>query len=371
MSLFNQINRTELRPKYYSEPIFRYLNISANPRIEQVRLLLEKWFTSYPQHEGAKFISRFQSVRDEDHLSSFYELFLHELLLKHGYDVAIEAPPPWPTQKVIDFKATSPVFTIFVEATLLMDDKSNTAFIDKLYDLINGKLNSPDYFLMVDIDKGMQSQPSAKSICAFLERMFTESDYDDILRLFREDEIRRIPRWSFPHESKNITFTPIPKSPIARGTSGIKPIGISYARAEWVLPQSIISKLEEKGSRYGTPTLPYVIAINVTDPMFDKSDIEQALFGFDPSDSGKVKDTQYQGLFTSTGGPKYTRISGILISQQLLPWTIEHSESYLVLNPWAGIPLDKTALRVPVAEFSGGKLHYTKGLAHQEIFGMP
>ena len=76
--IFSARGRTDFDYAKYSEPIFSYLNRSAQPLANKVRNLIEYWFSHYPKHEQADLLGKLQSNDDQQFLSAFFELYLHK-----------------------------------------------------------------------------------------------------------------------------------------------------------------------------------------------------------------------------------------------------------------------------------------------------
>ncbi len=94
MPLFDDAVRTERRPRYENESVFDYLNSSARPGSAAVRLLMENWFDEYPIRHAPDIRTRFRSRTAVDHQGAFWELYLHTLLRRMGYDVEPHPPVP-------------------------------------------------------------------------------------------------------------------------------------------------------------------------------------------------------------------------------------------------------------------------------------
>ena len=142
MSLFDTIRRDDIRAKFYSEPDFRYLNFSARPGVQRIRETVDDWFSRYPEACRAEFRARFREADDYHHRSAFFELFLHELLLRLRCQIEIhpkiEGVPRRP-----DFRFRSADGTCcYLEAVLATDEtREETAArarMNQVYDtLIN------------------------------------------------------------------------------------------------------------------------------------------------------------------------------------------------------------------------------------------
>ena len=87
MPIFEELVRTEARPRRQNESSFEYLNTSARPGICAIRDLLETWFDHLPCGAQADISGRLRSREDVQHKSAFFELFWHELLRSSGYEV--------------------------------------------------------------------------------------------------------------------------------------------------------------------------------------------------------------------------------------------------------------------------------------------
>ena len=84
MRLFDTISRHDEGLPQFAEPEFIYLNRSAKPDVSHIRELLEAWLSRYPTSVQTDLCGRFRSPDDTPHRSAFFELFLHELLLRLG-----------------------------------------------------------------------------------------------------------------------------------------------------------------------------------------------------------------------------------------------------------------------------------------------
>src|SRR5436190_15863405 len=104
MQLFDEIFRTDLGPASYAESEYSFLNRTARSDFARVREVLEEWFTRYSPIERADLSARFRSDINHQHQAAFFELFLHELLLRLGCQITIHPKIPG-TSKVLDFLA--------------------------------------------------------------------------------------------------------------------------------------------------------------------------------------------------------------------------------------------------------------------------
>jgi hypothetical protein len=88
-AVFDNIERHGLGPRPYEQPDFIYLNKSARPGVEAIRAAFENWFLRYPNEDRAELRARLRSEDNYQHRSAFFELFLHEMLLRLGCNVQV------------------------------------------------------------------------------------------------------------------------------------------------------------------------------------------------------------------------------------------------------------------------------------------
>src|SRR5437868_15345333 len=94
MQIFEDAPRTRPGPKAFNESSFEYVNSAARPGFHAIREMLEQWFQRYPDTQKNDLRARLRKRNDIDHNGAFFELWLHELLICHGFRV--EAHPAMP-----------------------------------------------------------------------------------------------------------------------------------------------------------------------------------------------------------------------------------------------------------------------------------
>ncbi len=153
------------------------------------------------------------------------------MLLNFGFNIEIHSKverETYPDFKV--FKEEKPIFLL--EATIVMPgkkEKSAEAVENCIYDTLNKKVHSPDFFIGIEIAKKPKNSfptPSAQKISKFLNQKLQYLNYDELVQKLKQDGIESIPRWRWSDKGWEIIFFPIPKSPEMRGKSGVRPIGI-------------------------------------------------------------------------------------------------------------------------------------------------
>lgn len=384
MSLFDQLVRDYYGPALYAEPAFAYLNRSARPSVQKIRDALEDWFSRYSDQYRRDIEGRFRSTDDWQHRAAFFELFLHELLLRLGCRVEIH-----PT---VEGVSTRPDFLaecldgnrFFLEAVLATDESRDEtaarARMNAVYDALN-RMESPNFFLGIQVRGAPETPPSARRMRDFLEAQLATLDVEEIARRFEEGGFRALPRWQFQHEGWQIEFFPIPKSPQTRGQTGIRPLGLQFDEVRWVDARTPIRDcLIEKAGRYGALRFPYVIAVNGLADFVDRIAIMEALFGKETfvflgslaTPRGPEFRRVPDGLWTSPTGPRHTSVSAVLVAVQLYPWKVASAPLCLYHNPWAARPYDsqfnRLARACPQLE---DRMEWFDGESLAAIFGLP
>jgi hypothetical protein len=351
----------------------------------KVRELMESWFSRYPEKCQSELRARFRSPDDIQHKGAFFELYMHALLAHLGYGVeahpAILTAPTRP--EFLVHKEGIPVF--YLEATLAAGPSDETA-ADKresvVYETID-KMHSPNFYIGVKLEKSTTKAPPGRKWRERLEIWLSGLDPDDIDAKRKSGGLVDLPSLTLEHEGWRVAFHAIPKSPKARGKPGVRPIGVrdipfqECKQDDWVR-----NAIKEKATKYGNLKLPYVIAINVLSIFSnDNLMIMDALFGdeqitsyFMPGGISHDKPTRApNGAFQGPKGPRNTRVSGVVVSNDLSCFGIAKINPVLWHNPWAEYQIDSGLWPFPqwVLNESKTRIVPRSGRDARELFGLP
>jgi len=376
MSLFDKIQRSEFEPARYAEPIFAYLNRTARGEFEEMRKMLDDWFSHYPISEQPELRARFRSNIDSQHQSSLFELLLHELLVKLRCQVTPHPILPNITKTpdfLVDDLENNP---FYLEATLATNESSDEvaahARMNTVYDILDRKVDATNFFLWVNVEGAPKSPPPASRIASFINKRLVRLDPDKVAKLYESDATEPIPTWRFEHDDWIVEFQSIPKKHGARNKKGARPIGAQSTGVHWVDHRTPIrDAINKKVGRYGDIDLPYVIAVNVLE-FVDEIDIMEALFGkeqftiaFSQSGSAEPVETQMSrvpdGVWTSHDGPRNTRVSAVLLATRLTPWNLLQNNVRLYHNPWAKRPYSSVLTRLSQAILEDNHMKKVEG----------
>ncbi len=380
MKLFEEIKRDELGPKLETDSAFGFLNRSARPEAERVRKVMEEWLSHYPNDHQSSLIGDLKSFNDANHLSAFFELFLHELLLRLGCRLVVHPTLPHTSRKpdFLIIPDKEPAF--YLEAKVVMNESKEEAGqrarVSKIIDVVNRLVKSDRTFLSIEIKKISRRDARTSKLTKWLQIRLDDINYNELLRRAKHGQY---PIWEWSNGDWLIEFNPIPKSPDKIGGPikriiGIGPMEVGMDRTK----ENLRTALAYKAGRYGLLDKPYVIAANVLSPTADAEDIEDSIFGdqvytvqVTPSGPGAGKPgRKSNGVWTGEKGPRYTRNSAILVAEQLSPWRIANAPIRLFHNPWAKRPYESVLTRLPQWRLKNNQRHLINGMSLHEVFGL-
>lgn len=351
MTLFDEIERTTKEPALYDENAYNYYNRSARLEFNSARALLEKWFAKYP----ASFQRELKSAFISDFEPAFFELFLHEFLLQHGFHIELHPDVP-NSSKHPDFLVHTHRGNFYLEATVASDtsDQDREKYLqrNKLYDQIN-KINSPNFFFFIkNIEIIPKKNPRIKPLIEFIKAELTKLNPEYLRARYESTGLDQLPTLSFKNGMLSLDIVPIPKSAQMRGRSDSNPIGIHSVKVEVsTLTETLKESIHKKATRYGKLDLPYILAINsIRAGGVNDEDMMTVLFGteqihFNPQTGKEVgMSRKNNGAFVGPSGFKNTRVSGVMIGS-IFPTHLNNALS-LYCHPAARRPLNIGILNV-------------------------
>jgi len=334
--------------------------------------VVDAFFDNYPASHGDEMRNRLRSRDDQLHRSSFFELALHELLIRRGFEV-LEIEPTLPNGKSPDFLVAAPDGTRFyLEATLAGDGASRGAE-QRMREALQAidDVQSPDFFLSVH-PRGYPSQPIPVGQLRRDQQAHVDGLEDAALRAaFERNEA--LPVFQREWHGARFTIEAVPKG--TRGGRG-RAMGFRMMAPLQVQPQEPIkAAILRKATRYGELDLPYVVAVNalqdwageesVTDALFGTPGVQQAIGG--PARPFRFPD----GVWHGPRGPRNTRVSAVLSTERLSPWDLGQRSARLILNPWARTPLPPLALGIEARSVVDNRWQVEPGRSFRELFGLP
>lgn len=382
MKLFDDIARFDIDVPLYRETNYNYLNRSARPIAYMIREFIDNWFSHYPENLGEELKQRFCSNNNSQYDGAFFELFLHELLHRLGYQCMLHPQLPSNNSKRPDFQLTIGDSKLYIEATIAREESdaeiAAQSRMNDILEAIEQNLHSPNFFININIRSKPETSIPVTKIIAFLEKKLCSVDPEELTEvLVKEPQVRNLPHWVYRYQGWDIEFFPIP-----RNKPGLRNIGICTGGFEKVKTSEAIRRaVVKKAGRYGELEWPFIIAVNALgDPQH--SHIIEALFGDEminvtftdtkPRSITNIESSRsLNGAWVSESKPRYTRVSAVLIAFRLSPWNVPDTKLCLYHNPWAKRPINGLLSEIDQVIPNNGQMEHIEGISLQKLMNLP
>ncbi|MYV53719.1 hypothetical protein [Streptomyces sp. SID3212] len=324
MAVYTSRNRTDASPNRASESKSEFFERIAGPFWDQVRDVINEWWSHLPDHAQSGLRSRLLDRNSDTNVfSALWELYLHEMLLGSGCTVELE-PGIGTRGKNPDFLVTRDGKQFVVEAiwtTQRLGDPG-TILPPHLNDAIDS-VPSPNFFVSCEIEKTGSATPPQKRLKSELMRWLADLDPDRVIAEHERDV--PLPKYTWQEAGWCLSFEAIPRSPGKRGDPTSRTIGI-YPAMDWLDNDSerVFDAVKRKGGKYGDLELPFIVAVGHAAAFPEDEDIETALYGSSVEYSHAGAPTfgrRPDGYWTATYNHAHGRVSGVLIVDNPAPWT--------------------------------------------------
>lgn len=366
LRLFDDIERTHQGTSDDHEPLFQYLNRSARSEANQARKLCDEWFDHYKQDasesEINEFRTRFRNDCNIHHYSTWFELLVHQLLVRLGASTRMH-PELLGTSNHPDFIADMDKSRIIIEATVVApdDDPSEHYERDAIEKL--DQLKSEVFWVWIEEIQGtLTCEIPKKRILPKLQRFLSEHDPDQVQEMIDMQGHHTAPRETIEFENWKMTVSLCPIGPEQRGPKKSIVFGPIWAVDYGRHVPSVRRKIRRKVKRYGQIQDPFIIALNSysQDASFDLDiDAKNALFGND-------------GVWGRCGNPRCKELAGVLFFKDTNSFSIPSTEACLYINPFA--PSDVIS-RIPKSLYRFHRVIDGKNLIQGEsvpsLLGLP
>jgi hypothetical protein len=339
LSLFESVVQSDDYMKQ-SESMYDFLNRSAWAKSEQIRNLLEQWYSEYPSKQQNDVCQRFRNSDDLQHCGAFFELYCSALLHKQGY--TIEAHPP-------TSKSTHPEFLVFSKNTPLFNFEARIATLGAidLYNQVQLKclevalncVDSPNFHIHLSIDylpSTTRSIISIKQVRTFVENFLKKLNHHEVTELLRRRNQSYLPIKRWVEGEWDFLLELSPKLSRQQKQPGYHSLSDVLLPCQWTydIEQSELAMLKkaikDKADRYGDFGLPYIVGINAL------HSIEEKVHNTTFSSKGGL----WPGLLSTEGKQ---RVSAVLFVSGLNFWTMTDKDITPILwhNPDADNPLGR------------------------------
>lgn len=346
MVVYESWGRTDASPQRASETHAEFFGRIAGPFWDQVRDVINEWWSHLPDHSQPGMRSRLLDRNTDTNVySALWELYLHEMLLGSGCTVEIE-PSIGTRGKNPDFLVTRGREQFVIEAIWTAQGLSGSAshpLPPQLADAID-HVPSPNFFVSYELDRAGSTTPSQKRLKAGLMRWLASLDPDQVTADWQRK--LPLPKHTWQDAGWSVTFQAFPRDPGARGnptsrTIGIHPISDGLDNA----PDRVLDAVKRKGGKYGDLALPFIVAVGHAAFFPEDEDTETALYGTSVEYAHAATPTfgrRFDGYWTATYAHTHGRVSGVLTVHNPAPWTWTKNTPVLWQSP------DPSSLPAPV-----------------------
>lgn len=377
--LFDTTERIDGSPGKHQESTFAFLQRVAGSYWEHPRVLMQQWLDHVANDDEYLDIrNRLRSRDDEQFRSAFLELYLHESLLRAGYELDIHPEVDGSSARP-DFLARRGAECLYVEAIAPGATPSSKAAASRravLYDVIN-QVSDRRFYLWVDDLTTGPNPPAAKrlrdSLTQWLASLEPEPKYD----------LGSAPtyQWSDNGWSARIRAIPAGRGRHQRGASARAIGAYGGTRAGIVDDAPAIRKaLNSKQRKYGDLGAPFVVALGTYNFDSDRWHATNALYGTETYQLAETADEvvaqpfrQPDGYFGAPPTWQNHRVSGVLIVNQLMPYHVQRAEVSLWRHPAPqhALPMD---LGIPATILALNGHHLNEqppAMTAERFFGLP
>ena len=309
----------------------------------------------------------------EEFPSAFYELYLFGLFEAVG----ISMDPIYDEKKRIPDFIANVNDGFYIEATISVDDHHRNIgrhrIKSELFDYLNETLKDPDFLISVNLLELSSKNPKMKIVKGKIENWLNQIRKKDDLN--SENEVSKN---HLLIESKGwkllIHAIPIKQTIKDNPKNIIGSIfqGFSFDNSKDKLRHTIMSK----ANHYKSLNKPLLLAINMLTFNCDLMDIMDALFGDTVIEIPKDREGPptasriYNGAWFENGKFRNRRISALLITNHLNPWSIAYQDVIVVHHPKPHYPLDKSSFPFKQKYFQAGRLCDIDGLHPRKILNL-
>ncbi len=352
--LFGDHIRSNGSPLTYGESPFVFLDRVEGGLWQRTRELLTVWVEDYPQPDRTELVGRLRSKSPKDFGSAYWELLLFSLFRRCGFAVELHPVVPGSSRRP-DFLIARDGQRTYVEARVLGEPaqfSKDASFNDYLRHELNTRVTSERYWIGFHVRRTGSEPPVKRLATALQSWLSTGPDIHG--------------RWTWADEPSGteIEFDVCHISARPRRGPFVGTSSLAYFfddRAD------IRVALKDKAYAYGSSLdVPFVIALSLTDGFVKRRDVFQALFG----DGADELQSQGNGFWQGTQGPRAQRVSGVLVGRSAQPWLLGRTDLELWTNPQATHLIKDFPDEIPVSGPTSGLLDERSHTSILPIFGL-
>lgn len=332
-------DRTDDRPRAHQEPAYAFLDRAAGVRWQRVRDELDGWFDRLPHAARADVRNRFAQHDELDHAGAFWELWVHEMHRRRGYEVTVNigADPGARRERCQDFVLTRGRERCWLEATVVGGDSplsfTERRLDEQLRDVVE-TVRAPRFSLALEVVRYGACSPGRRRVVPPLERWLGAFDVRELRARRAAGAPAPVKRLTFDGWEVDVEAIPLDGPPRACGRALLVARGRGEGAVNDVRP--LRRKIKKKAARYGALDRPYLLAVLALGDRVSERDVERALLGT----RAAAPAARDHAVWIGPDGPYNTRLSGVLVARGLRSTEPAGAAApTLWRNPWALRPL--------------------------------
>ncbi len=353
----------------HSPDTFPGLNLSNIPNGGPLLQRYVMWFERYPQCASASLRQRLTNRKGAQ--GAWFELLLHETLLRLGCDVRVTDTDN--TDKTPDFLAGHVDQNCYIEATTV-NPVNNPSTKDRNLEDALAKiktLDSSDFQLRLIVEGRISRTLSKNELEDKFGKLLVGHDPDEVRMGIREFGDESAPyaeirgkNWCLRGELQPISNEQ--RVEIRFRELLIGPMGSYSGDAS----REVREGVSKKAKKYDQLDAPLIVAVNVLDVRFDREAECAALFGQelvrDFPNHAEIPDQLVRkpdGVFIQGGHkPRHTRLAGVIFFEGFVPRNPRGSVC-LYVNPFGyNTALPRPLYALPHAKGVDGRLNRVEGV---------
>ncbi|WP_235738769.1 hypothetical protein [Nocardioides alcanivorans] len=349
MTLFSQRDRTDTSPRAHGETQHAFYDRVGGAFWDDVRDLVESWFSRVDQTDQLDLGGRLRSDDDRQFNGAFHELYLHESLLRMGYTLTIHPTLP-NSDRHVDFLAEKGQRAFYLEAGSARPSDvatASSARMGQVYEFLN-KMDSPNFRFAVKLVQHskhpLKPGPLRNKVREWIETL----NPDDCL-LSDSVRLAELPQLSYEDSGWLLELTAMGRPPWQRGDSAVRNVRMTEDDQVWTDEGGIAKTLKAKGRAYGELDAPFVVAVATGSMGVTDGDIAALLYGnghwdSDGSGGAQLKQRQPNGYWKAGSHSKHRGVSAVLVVPLLRPATIAAQQHTIWEHPDPEIKVDELSL---------------------------
>jgi hypothetical protein len=385
LPLFPDVLRSDPRPQRAAETSYQFLQRVDDPVFARVRATFNQWvgcFASVQEAAATRdLLGRFRSKQDLQFYAAFWELYLHEIHVRLGFEVRVHPLSQRGTRP--DFLMSRQGQAVYLEAVMPSASSGAPAGpkgITTIMEYVNEAYH-PDFFLKIRFVSPGTDLPKKTEIVAAVQTWLSCLNWDEWWRGGLSPEVP-YPEAELPVRDWILGLRALPRAPQNRADEAYPMVGIYPSISGWpdAIADELKPKLDEKANKYGDLDAPYVVAVWIMSAMASALTTPQALFGLGmPLEEGRHTTglpsvLEREGLWTANRQHR-GRVSAVLaaVSFEFNYSAVSRVLPRLWLSPWATRKLGQ-ALPFPTSRVANDErsIQNTPGTDHPStLIGLP